>query len=204
MRRRYDVACRVGYDFFNDIIYIENFTLSNIKIDEKSYKTILIYYIGYVTIKKDLEIYNVNPLYLIFSKVNGYFEEINRNKYQTVVPANEQRKNKKYTELWIKIRDLIRSITKNVDDYDEKCMKVKFNSDDNLPLNKTIENLIVTKVVRAVLHENNKYYPQVFLDECLYKIQKCYAMTELTFLKELMLIKQVHQKSVMFVTSGIS
>ena len=170
MRRRYDVACRVGYDFFNDIIYIENFTLSNIKIDEKSYKTILIYYIGYVTIKKDLEIYNVNPLYLIFSKVNGYFEEINRNKYQTVVPANEQRKNKKYTELWIKIRDLIRSITKNVDDYDEKCMKIKFNSDDNLPLNKTIENLIVTKVVRAVLHENNKYYPQVFLDECLYKI----------------------------------
>ena len=40
-------------------------------------------------------------------------------------------------ELWIKIRDLIRSITKNSDNYDEKYMKIKFNSDDELPLNKT-------------------------------------------------------------------
>ena len=38
-------------------------------------------YIGYVTIKKDLKIYSVNPLYLIFGKVNGYFEETNGNKY---------------------------------------------------------------------------------------------------------------------------
>ena len=37
---------------------------------------------------------------------------------------------KKYEELWIKIRDLIRLITKNSDDYDEKYMKMKFNSDD--------------------------------------------------------------------------
>ena len=49
-------------------------------------------------------------------------------------------------------------------------MKIKFDSDGNLPLNKTIEIPIVTAVVRAVFHENNKYYTQVFLDECLYKI----------------------------------
>ena len=48
-------------------------------------------------------------------------------------------------------------------------MKVKFDSDDSLPLNKTIEIPIVTLAVRAVFHENNKYYPQIFLDECLYK-----------------------------------
>ena len=41
-------------------------------------------------------------------------------------------------------------------------MKTKFDSDDNLPLNKTIEIPIVTIVVRAVFHENNKYYPQDF------------------------------------------
>ena len=45
---------------------------------------------------------------------------------------------KKYEELLIKIRDFIRSITKNSDDYEEKYMKVKFNSDDKLPLNETI------------------------------------------------------------------
>ena len=49
-------------------------------------------------------------------------------------------------------------------------MKIKFNSDDELSLNKTIEIPSMTIVVRAVFHENNKYYPQVFLGECLYKL----------------------------------
>ena len=121
--------------------------------------------------KKDLKVYRVNPLYLIFDKVNGQFEEINGNKYLILVPANESKeKIKKYEELWIKIRDLIRSITKNLDDYDEKYMKIKFNSDDNLPLNKIIELPIMAIVVRAVFLENNKYYPQIFLGESLYKI----------------------------------
>ena len=40
--------------------------------------------------------------------------------------------------IWIKIRDLIRSITKISDDYDEKYIKMKFNLDDKLPLNKMI------------------------------------------------------------------
>ena len=45
------------YYFFDDIINIKDFDPNNIKIDEKSYKNILIYYIGYVTIKKDLKIF---------------------------------------------------------------------------------------------------------------------------------------------------
>ena len=47
---------------------------------------------------------------------------------------------------------------------------MKFDSDDDLPLNKTIEIPIVTIAVRAVFHEYNKYCPQVFLDEYLHKI----------------------------------
>ena len=118
------------YYFFNDVINVENLDPNNIEIDEKSYKEILIYYIGYVMIKdsKCVKIYSVNPLYLIFSKVNGYFEEINKNKYLTLIPTNESKeKIKQYEELWSQIRDLIRSITKNADDYDEKYMKMKFN-----------------------------------------------------------------------------
>ena len=72
--------------------------------------------------------------------------------------------------MWSKIRDLIRPITKKSDDYDEKYIKIKFNSDDELPLNKTIEIPSMIIVVRAVFHENNKYYAQIFLDECLYKV----------------------------------
>ena len=72
------------YYFFNDIINIENFDPNNIKIDEKSYKNILIYYIGYVTIKEYVKRHSVYPLYLIFRYVNGYYEEINGNKYLTL------------------------------------------------------------------------------------------------------------------------
>ena len=71
--------------------------------------------------------------------------------------------------MWNKIRDLIISVTKNSDD--EKYIKIKFNSGDELPLNKTIEIPSIAIVVRAVFHEIKKYYPQVFLDECLYKLR---------------------------------
>ena len=148
------------------------------------------------------KINSVNPLYLMLNKMNGYFEEINGNKYLILVPTNESKE--KYEELWIKIRDLIRSITKKSDDYDEKYINTKFDSDDELPLNKMIEIPVIIIVVRAIFYENNKYYPQVFLDECLYKLSKCYIMKELLFLKGFLLIKQVHLKSVIFVTIGIS
>ena len=49
-------------------------------------------------------------------------------------------------------------------------MKTKLNSDDELPLNKTVEIPTIVIVVRAIFLENNKYYPHVFLDECLYKL----------------------------------
>ena len=86
------------YYLFDDIINIEEIDPNNIKIDEKSYKNILIYNIVYVTIKKDLKIHSANPLYLIFNKVNRYFEEINGNKYLTLVPTNESKE--KIKKIW--------------------------------------------------------------------------------------------------------
>ena len=50
------------YYFFNDFINTENFDSNNIKIDEKSFEDILIYYIGYVTIKEYVKVYCGNPL----------------------------------------------------------------------------------------------------------------------------------------------
>ena len=129
------------YYFFGNIINIKKIDPNNIKIDGDSYKNILIYQIGYVTVKdsKYVKTDSVNRLYLIFSKVNGYFEEINKNKYLTLVLSNKSKEIiKKYEELWSKIRDLIRSITKNSDACDQKCVKIKFNSDDQLPENKTV------------------------------------------------------------------
>ena len=72
----------LAYYFFNDIINKIDFDLIQIILEQmKSLtKTILIYYIGYVTIKKDPQIYSVNPLYIIFDKVNGYI--FNTSSYQ--------------------------------------------------------------------------------------------------------------------------
>ena len=92
--------------------------------------------------------------------MNRYLEKINESKYLTLVPTNEDRdKIKKHDELLSKIRNLIRSIAKNSHKYNEKCMKTKFNSEDELHLNKTIETPTMTKVVQAVFQENSKYYP---------------------------------------------
>ena len=76
-------------------------------------------------------------MYLIFRYIHGYFEEINGNEYLTLAPTNESKeKIKEYEEVWIKVRDLIRSIIKNLDDLDEKYEKIKFNSDEKLPQKK--------------------------------------------------------------------
>ena len=91
---------------FNNNIDMKHFDPNNIKIHGKLYQNILIYYIGYVTIKdlKYVKINSVNPLYLNFDKVNGYFEEINGNKYLMLVPTSKENKEKrkKYGELSIK------------------------------------------------------------------------------------------------------
>ena len=47
---------------------------------------------------------------------------------------------------------------------------MEFNSDGELPLNKTIEVPTMAIVLRTVFYDNNKCYLQVLLDECLYKI----------------------------------
>ena len=62
------------YYFFDDLINMKNLDPNKIKIDEKSYKNILVYYIGCVTIKNlsYVKINSVNPVDLIIDKINGY------------------------------------------------------------------------------------------------------------------------------------
>ena len=70
--------------FYNDIIDLKNVDARLLKIDKKSYKNIVIYNIGYITIKKieDCEnIYNVNSLYLLIDHASGYIEEKGVKKY---------------------------------------------------------------------------------------------------------------------------
>ena len=77
------------YCFFNDIINIKDFDPNNIKLGEKSCKNV--YYNVTIKDSKYLQINSVNSLHLMFNKMNGYFEEINENKYLTIVPTNENK-----------------------------------------------------------------------------------------------------------------
>ena len=160
------------YYFYNDIINIGEFDL--LKIDKKSYKDIDIYYIGYVTIKKngDCEnIYSVNPLHLIIGKVDGHIEEENGSKYLVFDSTDENKEVlKKYTELSNGIENETKTINGGKKgDYGKVFMKIKLDTDDNLPLNKQLKLHMLTIIVRSV-SEGGKLYPQVFLDDALYEL----------------------------------
>ena len=130
------------YNFFDDMINITKFDLDLLKIDKKSYKNIDIYYIGYITIKNIdyLNIHSVNPLYLIFDKVDGYIEESNGYKYLIFGSIDEVNiQIYKYTKLWNKIKNLIEKISDKTGKYGKEFIKVKFDSDDNLSLNKLLK-----------------------------------------------------------------
>ena len=89
----------------------------------------------------------------------------------TLFPTDQSKDTlKTYAELQNKIKNLIKAITDNSDNYDEKHMKIKFNSDDDSRLKKTLELHDMVIVLGSVFHGGKKYYSQVSLDECFYKL----------------------------------
>ena len=157
-----------SYYFFNDIINIKKIDSSSLKIDKKVYKNINIYYIGYITIKNtdDHEnIHSVNPLYLIVNHASGYIEEKNGNKYLIFDDSVNENKAllKKYADVWDGIKNEIKAINGGKEnDYGKDYMKIKFNSDNDLPLNKPLKFHAMTIIIRSVFEEGGKRYRQVF------------------------------------------
>ena len=159
------------YYFYNDIIDIKTFDPNNLKLDKKTYKDLDIYNIEYVIIKKIGDCYDVNsvnPLYLRTDNASGYTEEINEDKY-LVFDVRDKNKEllKRYDDVFNGLIDKIRKIADDWLEYTKDFTKVKFNSDDDLPLNKPLKFYQMTITIRYVISEDNKLYPQVFLDEAL-------------------------------------
>ena len=162
------------YYFYNDMINLKTFEPNLLKIDKKSYKNIPIYNNGCITIKKIDDygsIYSVNPLYLQVNHANGYIKEKNGNKYLIFDTTDENKELlKKYSVVWSGIKNKIKIINVGECDYEKDFMKTKFNSDDDLPLNKPLKFHIMTKIVKSVFEEDGKLYPQDFLDDALYEV----------------------------------
>ena len=157
------------YYFYNDSTNIKDFDPKLLKLDKKSYKNIDIYYIGYITRKYKYKSNSVNPLYLLVHRIDGFIEEKRGNKYLNIAFTDSNNEVlKKYAEVWSGIKDQIEKINNDkLEEYEKDYMKIKFNSDDNLPLNKLLKFLSVTIIVRSVFEEDGKYYPQV---ESLYEV----------------------------------
>ena len=90
---------------------------------------------------------------MLIDNASGYIEEINEDKYLVFDDTYE---NKELDDDWL--------------EYAKDYMKTKFNSDDNLPLNKPLTFYQMTVTIRCGFSEDNKLYPQVFLDEALYSL----------------------------------
>ena len=141
------------------MISLKNFEPNLLKIDKKSYRNIGIYNVGYI-------------VYLKVNHANRYIEEKIENKY-LIFDATDENKEllKIYAGVWNGIKNKINAINSSECNYEKDYMKIKFNSDDDLPLNKPLKFHMMTIIIRSVFEEDGKLYPQVFLDNTLYELK---------------------------------
>ena len=160
------------YYFCNGLINLKNFDPKLLKLVKKSSKNITIYYIGYVTKKPEYNINSANLLYLVIDELDGFVKEKEGNKYLNIsVTDSNNEVLKKYGEVWSGIKDQVKKINNGkLGEYGKDYMKIKFKSDDDLSLNKILKFLMLIINIRTIFEKDGKYYPQIFLDDCLYEI----------------------------------
>ena len=110
-------------------------------------------------------------MYLGITHANGYIEDKDMNKYQIFDSTDENKQLlKNYNNIFNRVRDKIKEINNNECDYEEEYLKIKFNSDDDLPLNRSLQFRLMTITIRHVFEEDGRFYPHVFLDDTLYEL----------------------------------
>ena len=154
------------YCFYNDLINIKDFDPKLLKLDKKSYKNIDIFCIRYITKKDEYKILSVNPLYLLVHRIDSFIEKKRGNKYLNIASTDRNSEIlKKYAKVWSGIKNQTEKINNSKSgEYDRDYMKIKFGSDDNFPLNKQLNFLSITIIIRSNFEEDGKYYPQLSLD----------------------------------------
>ena len=104
-------------------------------------------------------------MYLRIDNAKGYIEKINEDKYLVFDDTYENKKLlKRYDDVFNRIMDKIKKIDDDWLEYAKDYMKNRFSLDDNLPLHKQLKLYNMTITIRCVFSEDNKLYPQIFLD----------------------------------------
>ena len=172
--RQVNIKSRQNY-FFNSMINNKNFDPNFLSIDQISFKRTdsVIYYIEYI---KSLG--GENSLCLAFNNADAYIEcnsteKINENKYLIFASTDKNKEAlENNTELWDEVKYQIETRSgKKTIEYKKDFMKIKFESDDDLPLGKILSIPVCIIVVRSVFQEDNNYYPHVYLHKFLYEFE---------------------------------
>ena len=108
----------------------------------------------------------------MIGEVDQHTEEKNESKYLVFNYTDEKREVlKKYRELWDGFKNEIETINGGKEGkYGKDFIKTKFDTEDDLPLNKPLKRRILTIIVKSVFEEDSNFYPQFYLDECLYEL----------------------------------
>ena len=110
---------------------------------------------------------------LLANHASGYIEERNGNKYLIFDDSVNENKGllKKYADVWDGFKNEINTINGGKENhYGKDYMKIKFSSDDDLPLNKPIKFHAMRIIIRSVFEEGGKLYLQIFLGDTLHKL----------------------------------
>ena len=161
------------YYFYNDIIDLDEFGGSKIKVDKENFNHIRIYYLRYEYKKKITECNvknSVNPLYLRIIDMKGQFKTGKSDNGWYLIIFGDADVLKKFENIWESIRANIEENTDGIVQYNKDYMKIKFESNDNLPINNIVNMHQVTIIIRSVFAQNCKFYPQLFLDDALYEL----------------------------------
>ena len=161
------------YYFYNDIIDLDEFDGSKIKVDKKFFNDIGIYYLGYEYKKKITEcneINSVNPLYLRIKDMKGQFKKGKGDNVWYLIIFGDADVLRKFANIWKSIRAKIEENTGGIVQYDKNYMRIKFESNDNLPTNNIVNIRLAAIIIKSVFAQNGKFYRQLFLDDALCNI----------------------------------
>ena len=153
-----------SYYYWNDIIFIDDFNIKFFKIAKRESRVGTdIYYKGYVVNKLEYDMNSVKPLYLSVTSLLGSVEKIDgsSDRYLVIDKSNTEVINV-FNTLRKYIEDKV--ILDKMDGFD----KIRFNSDIDLPLGTLIQFKILTIIIRCVIKKDDKYYPEIYLDERMY------------------------------------
>ena len=112
---------------------------------------------------------SVNPLYLRIRDLRGKFKKGKDDNAWYLIISGDADNLRKFANIWKRIRAKIEETSDDFVQYDKDYMKIKFESNDILPTDNIINMHQVTIIIRLVFQKDDKLYPQIYLDDCLYK-----------------------------------